>query len=74
MKKRFTDEQVIAILRESEAGATPIKALCKKHNISEQTFFRRVHRRRCRGSATGAWRPGWRWARDGHGGCGARWA
>ena len=40
MKKRFTDEQVIAILRESEAGATPIKALCKKHNISEQTFFR----------------------------------
>lgn len=40
MKKRFTDEQVIAILREAEAGAAPIKALCKKHNISEQTFFR----------------------------------
>lgn len=40
MKKRFTDEQVIAILREAEAGAVPIKALCKKHNISEQTFFR----------------------------------
>ena len=40
MKKRFTDEQVIAILREAEAGVAPIKALCKKHNISEQTFFR----------------------------------
>jgi len=40
MKKRFTDEQVIAILRETEAGAAPIKALRKKHNISEQTFFR----------------------------------
>ena len=40
MKKRFTDEQVIAILREAEAGTAPIKALCKKHNISEQTFFR----------------------------------
>ncbi len=30
MTKRFTDEQVIAILRETEPGATPIKALCKK--------------------------------------------
>ncbi len=40
MKKRFTDEQVIAIFREAEAGTAPIKALCKKHNISEQTFFR----------------------------------
>ena len=40
MKKRFTDEQVIATLREAETGAMPIKALCKKHNISEQTFFR----------------------------------
>lgn len=40
MKKRFTDEQVIAILHEAEAGAAPIKVLCKKHNISEQTFFR----------------------------------
>lgn len=40
MKKRFTDEQIISILGEAEAGAMPIKALCKKHNITEQTFFR----------------------------------
>ena len=40
MKKRFTDEQIISILREAEAGATSIKALCKKHNITDQTFFR----------------------------------
>ena len=40
MKKRFTDEQIIGVLREAEAGASTIKALCKKHNITEQTFFR----------------------------------
>ena len=40
MKKRFTDEQIISILREAEAGAMSIKALCKKHNITDQTFFR----------------------------------
>ena len=40
MKKRFTDEQIIGILREAEAGVSSIKALCKKHNITEQTFFR----------------------------------
>jgi putative transposase len=40
MKKRFTDEQIIGILREAEVGTTTIKNLCKKHNITEQTFFR----------------------------------
>lgn len=36
MKKRFTDEQIISILREAESGALSIKALCKKHNITER--------------------------------------
>ena len=40
MKMRFTDEQIIGVLREAEVGATSIKALCRKHNITEQTFFR----------------------------------
>ena len=40
MKKRFTDEQIIGILREAEVGAMSIKALCKKHNLTEQAFFR----------------------------------
>ena len=40
MKKRFTDEQIIGLLREAEVGAMSIKALCKKHNPTEQTFFR----------------------------------
>ena len=40
MKKRHTDEQIISILREAETGNAPVNALCKRHNISEQTFFR----------------------------------
>ena len=40
MKKRFTDEQIIGILREAGVGAMSIKALCKKHNLTEQAFFR----------------------------------
>jgi putative transposase len=40
MKKRFTEEQIIAVLREAETGRTPVKTLCKRHNVSEQTFFR----------------------------------
>lgn len=40
MKKRHTGEQIITILREAESGATPVRTLCKRHNISEQTFFR----------------------------------
>ncbi|WP_063809924.1 transposase [Burkholderia cepacia] len=40
MKKRFTDEQIIRILRQAESRDEPVKDLCKRHNISEQTFYR----------------------------------
>jgi putative transposase len=40
MKKRFTDEQIVRILREAETKDQPIRELCKRHNITEQTFFR----------------------------------
>lgn len=40
MKKRLTEEQIIKILREAESKAIPIRDVCKKHNIAEQTFFR----------------------------------
>ena len=37
-KKRFTEEQIIAVLKESEAGAAT-KELCRKHGTSEPTFY-----------------------------------
>lgn len=39
MKKRFTDEQIVRILQEAENGMAT-KDVCRKHNISEQTFYR----------------------------------
>ena len=39
MKKRFSEEQIIAFLREAESSSS-IRDVCRKHNITEQTFFR----------------------------------
>jgi putative transposase len=57
---RFSEEQIIGILREQEAGATTAE-VCRKHGISEATFYKwkskfggfevsdakRLKRRRC---------------------------
>jgi putative transposase len=38
-KSRYTEEQIVGILKESEGGqATP--ELCRKHGVSQQTFYR----------------------------------
>jgi len=39
MKKRFTDEQIVRILQEAQAGMSA-RDVCRKHKISEQTFYR----------------------------------
>ena len=39
MKRRFTDEQIIMMLKEQESGL-PTKQVCRKHGISEASFFK----------------------------------
>jgi transposase-like protein len=43
---RFTEAQIIAILREAERGTDTIESICRKHAVGEATFTQRV--------------PGWR--------------
>ncbi|TPI26629.1 transposase [Mesorhizobium sp. B3-2-1] len=38
-RSRFTEEQVIAILKEQEAGVKTAD-VCRKHGISEATFYK----------------------------------
>lgn len=38
-KSRFTEEQIVGVLKEVDAGRT-IQDVCRKHAISEQTYHR----------------------------------
>lgn len=38
-RSRFTEEQIISILRQNDAG-TPTKDLCRQHGISNGTFYK----------------------------------
>ena len=37
-RKRFTEEQIIGVLKEAKAGAKPAE-LCRRHGISEATYY-----------------------------------
>lgn len=37
-KTRFTDNQIVGILKQAEQGV-PITELCREHNISQSTFY-----------------------------------
>ena len=38
-KSRFSEEKIIAVLKQAEAGVKTAE-LCRKHGISEATFYK----------------------------------
>ena len=38
-RSRFSDSQIIAVLKQAEAG-TPVPELCRTHGISSATFYK----------------------------------
>ena len=38
-RSRFSEEQIIGVLKEAEAGI-PVLELCRKHGVTEQTYYR----------------------------------
>lgn len=38
-KSRFSDHQILSILKQAEAG-TPVPELCREHGISSATFYK----------------------------------
>jgi putative transposase len=53
-RKRHTEEQIIAVLKDAQAGIG-VPALCRKHGISDATFYtaNEICRTRSRGSRDG---------------------
>ena len=39
MKKRFTEEQIVAILRDAESSQKSAGEVCRRHSISVPTFY-----------------------------------
>jgi putative transposase len=40
MKKRFSEEQIVRLLRQAEAANQTVAEVCKQQGISEQTWYR----------------------------------
>jgi putative transposase len=50
-KSRYSDSQILAILKQAEGG-TPVPQLCREHGKSSATFYRGA-------PSTAAWTPPW---------------
>ena len=37
-RNRFTESQIVAVLKEGEAGM-PVAELCRKHGVSNATYY-----------------------------------
>jgi putative transposase len=43
-KSKFTEEQIVALLREAEKAEKSIEALCREQGVTPQTFYRWRHK------------------------------
>ena len=39
MKKRFSEEQIVVILRNGESGEKTVEQLCREHGVSQATYY-----------------------------------
>jgi putative transposase len=39
MKKRFSEEQIVAILREGQAGQKTVEQLCREYGVSVNSYY-----------------------------------
>lgn len=39
-KKRFTEEQIVQMLRQAQAADRSVAQVCKEYGVSEQTWYR----------------------------------
>lgn len=39
-KTRFTESQIINILKEGESGALTVPELCRKHNVGQSIYYK----------------------------------
>ena len=38
-KSKFSEEKIVAILKEAQSGSTNVQEVCRKHGISGNTFY-----------------------------------